>query len=85
MTPKETELYKKAVRIAAGAERRFLDALGRERRIDDREKREMYFDLFTGPAAHVACAQQELIAELFGVSDDKIHRDVSRVLQGGAE
>ncbi len=27
MTPKETELYKKAVRIAAGAERRFLDAL----------------------------------------------------------
>lgn len=85
MTPTEKGLYAKAVRIAAEPERRFLEAVDRERRIDDREKREMYFDLFTGPAAHVACAQQELIAELFGVSDDKIHRDVSRVLQGGAE
>ncbi|WP_305296592.1 hypothetical protein [Parvibacter caecicola] len=85
MTPAEKALYEKAVRIAAEPERRFLEAVDRERRIGDRAKREKYFDLFTGPAAHEACAQQELIAELFGVSAEKVHNDIARALEGGGQ
>lgn len=32
------------------------------------------------PAAQCACAQQELIAHLFGVSDERIHEDLARVI-----
>ena len=32
------------------------------------------------PAAVEACAQQSLIAELFGVSEEKVHEDITRLL-----
>ena len=64
---KNEQLYREAIKFAADAEERFLSAVEANKSFkDDRTL--------------CACAQQELIAHLFGVSDERIHEDLARVI-----
>lgn len=73
------KLYRKAIEIASDAERRFLEAHERNRGVAP-DIRERHRETFVQPAAVEACAQQSLIAELFGVSEEKVHEDITRLL-----
>lgn len=80
---KNEKLYREAIEIAVDAERRFLAALEANKSFkDDRVLQEKHHQLEVGPAASVACAQQELIAELFGVSEEKVHEDITKLIAG---
>ncbi len=73
------KLYRKAIEIASDAERRFLEAHEKNRGVAP-DIRERHRETFVQPAAVEACAQQSLIAELFGVSEEKVHEDITRLL-----
>ena len=73
------KLYRKAIEIASDAERRFLEAHEKNRGVAP-DIRERHRETFVQPAATEACAQQPLIAELFGVSEEKVHEDITRLL-----
>ena len=60
------KLYRQAIEIASYAEERFLEAHEKNRAVS--------------PAAAEACAQQSLIAELFGVSEKKVHQDLASAI-----
>ena len=78
---KNEKLYRKAIEIAMDAEERFLAAYEANKSFkDDQALRDKHHQLEVGPAASVACAQQELIAELFGVSEEKVHEDITQLL-----
>lgn len=80
---KNEKLYREAIEIAVDAERRFLAALEANKSFkDDRVLQEKHHQLEVQPAAMAACAQQELIAELFGVSEEKVHEDITRLATG---
>ncbi len=76
---KDEKLYRKAVEIATAAEERFLEAVEANRRAAP-DLMERHRELFVQPAAAEACAQQSLIAELFGVSEEKVNEDLARVI-----
>ena len=73
------KLYRKAIEIASDAERRFLEAHEKNRGVAP-DIRERHRETFVQPAATEACAHQPLIAELFGVSEEKVHEDITRLL-----
>ena len=73
------KLYRQAIEIASDAERRFLEAHEKNRGVAP-DIRERHRETFVQPAAVEACAQQSLIAELFGVSEEKVHEDITRLL-----
>lgn len=73
--------YIRAIEIAADAEERFLKAMEEHRAYaDDRALSEKHHQIAVQPAATEACAQQSLIAELFGVSEEKVHEDITQLL-----
>lgn len=74
---KNEKLYREAIEIASSAEERFLEAREANQRIAP-DLRERHREMFVQPAAAEACAQQSLIAELFGVSEEKVHEDLAR-------
>ena len=70
-----------AIKFAADAEERFLSAVEANKSFkDDRTLCEKHQQMEVIPVAQCACAQQELIAHLFGVSDERIHEDLARVI-----
>ena len=73
------KLYRKAIEIASDAERRFLEAHEKNRGVAP-DIRERHRETFVQPAAVEACAQQSLIAELFGVSEEKVNEDLARAI-----
>ena len=73
------KLYRQAIEIASYAEERFLEAHEKNRAVSP-ELRERHRETFVQPAASEACAQQSLIAELFGVSEEKVHEDLARAI-----
>ena len=78
---KNEQLYREAIKFAADAEERFLSAVEANKSLkDDRTLCETHQQMEVIPAAQCACAQQELIAHLFGVSDERIHEDLARVI-----
>lgn len=76
---KNEQLYRKAIEIATAAEERFLEAREANQRIAPGLK-EKHREMFVQPAAAEACAQQSLIAELFGVSEEKVNEDLARAI-----
>ena len=75
------KLYREAVKFAADAEERFLSAVEANKSFkDDRTLREKHQQMEVIPAAQAACAQQELIAHLFGVSDERVHEDIHALI-----
>lgn len=76
---KNEKLYRRAIEIASRAEERFLEAHEKNRTVSP-ELRERHREMFVQPAAAEACAQQSLIAELFGASEEKVHEDLARVI-----
>ena len=66
------KLYRQAIEIASYAEERFLEAHEKNRAVSP--------ETFVQPAAAEACAQQSLIAELFGVSEKKVHQDLASAI-----
>lgn len=76
---KNEKLYREAIKIASYAEERFLEAREKNRAVSP-ELRERHSETFVQPAAAEACAQQSLIAELFGVSEEKVNEDLARVI-----
>lgn len=78
---KNEKLYRKAIEIAVDAEERFLAAREANQSFrNDPELKEKHRRMEVQPAASVACAQQELIAKLFGVSDEKVNEDLARII-----
>lgn len=74
---KTDQLYREAIKFAADAEERFLSAVEANKSFkDDRALQEKHQQMEVTPAAQCACAQQELIAHLFGVSDERVHEDI---------
>lgn len=73
------KLYRQAIEIASYAEERFLEAREKNRAVSP-ELRERHSEMFVQPAAAEACAQQSLIAELFGVSEEKVNEDLARAI-----
>lgn len=80
-TVKNEKLYREAIEIASRAEERFLEAHEKNRAVSP-ELRERHREMFVQPAAAEACAQQSLIAALFGVSDERVHEDITNLLAG---
>ncbi len=78
-TMKNEKLYREAIEIASRAEERFLEAHEKNRAVSP-ELRERHREMFVQPAAAEACAQQSLIAELFGVSEEKVHEDLASAI-----
>lgn len=77
------KLYKQAIEIAVDAEARFLAAHEANKSFsDNRTLQEKHRQIKVQPAAAIACAQQEMIASLFCVSDEKVHEDISKLLAG---
>ena len=73
--------YFRAIEIAANTEERFLEAQEANRSFkDDPELMEKHRQMEVHPAAAEACAQQSLIAELFCVSEEKVHEDLARII-----
>ena len=78
---KNEKLYREAIEIAVDAEERFLEANEVNRSFEnDPVLKDMHHQFEVKPAAIEACAQQSLIAELFGVSEEKVHEDLARVI-----
>lgn len=78
---KNEKLYHEAIEIAVDAEERFLSAIEANKSFsDDRALQEKHRQMEVHPAAREACAQQELIAKLFGVSEEKIHEDITKLV-----
>lgn len=77
---KNEQLYRKAIETAAYQEEIFRKARADNGSIKE-ELRQMHRRMFVEPAAHGACAQQDLIAQLFGVSEEKVHEDISKVIE----
>lgn len=78
---KNEKLYREAIEIAAEAEERFLEANEANRSFEnDPVLKDMHHQLEVKPAAIEACAQQSLIAELFGVSEEKVHEDLASAI-----
>lgn len=75
------KLYKQAIEIASNTEGRFLEAYEKNRAVSP-ELRERHHEMFVQPAAAETCAQQSLIAELFGVSEERVHEDITRLATG---
>lgn len=79
---KNEQLYREAIKFAADAEERFLSGAEANKSFkDDRTLREKHQQVKVIPAAQAACAQQELIAHLFGVSDERIHEDINALIE----
>ncbi len=76
---KNEKLYRQAIEIASYAEERFLEAREANQRTAP-DLKEKYREMFVQPAAAEACAQQSLIAELFGVSEEKVNEDLARAI-----
>ncbi|MCB6760094.1 hypothetical protein LI088_04310 [Adlercreutzia equolifaciens] len=75
------KLYRQAIEIASYAEERFLEAREANQSFNDNpELKEKHRQMEVQPAAAEACAQQSLIAELFGVSEEKVHEDLARAI-----
>lgn len=73
--------YIRAIAIAANAEERFQEARAANQSFrDDPELKEKHRQMEVQPAAAEACAQQSLIAELFGVSEDRVHEDITQLI-----
>lgn len=78
---KNEKLYREAIKLAAPAEERFLAAIEANKSFsDDRALREKHHRMEVQPAAREVCAQQELIAALFGVSDERVHEDIHSLI-----
>lgn len=78
---KNEELYRKAIEIAVDAEGRFLAAVRAYKSFEgDISLQEKHHQMEVQPAAREVCAQQELIAELFGVSEEKVHEDITKLI-----
>ena len=78
---KTDQLYREAIKFAADAEERFLSAVEANKSFkDDRALQEKHQQMEVIPAAQCACAQQELIAHLFGVSDERVHEDIHALI-----
>lgn len=78
---KNEKLYREAIEIAAEAEERFLEANEANRSFEnDPVLKDMHHQLEVKPDAIEACAQQSLIAELFGVSEEKVHEDLASAI-----
>ena len=77
------KLYKQAIEIAVDAAERFLAAVEVNNTFgDNRALQEKHRKMEVQPAAAIACAQQEMIASLFCVSDEKVHEDITQLLTG---
>ena len=75
------QLYREAIKFAADAEERLLSAVEANKSLkDDRTLRERHQEMEVIPAAQRACAQQELIAHLFGVSYERVYEDITRFI-----
>ena len=77
---KNEKLYREAIEIAVDAEERFLEANEVNKSFNDLVLQDKHYHIKVVPAASIACAQQELIAELFGVSEEKVHEDLARAI-----
>lgn len=66
------ELYNKAIAIASEAEMLFIAA--HDEYMNDKHT-QSYYRIAVRPKADRVCAQKELIAELFGVTYEQVHRD----------
>lgn len=79
---KNEQLYRKAIAFAVDAEEQFLAALEANKTFtDNRALQEKHRAMEVQPAAMKACAQQELIAHLFGVSDERVHEDINALIE----
>ncbi len=78
---KNEKLYKQAIEIAADSDERFRKVFAVNGNIEDQERKELHRRLEVQPAAAAACAQSELVATLFGVSDERVNEDISEVLK----
>ncbi len=84
---KNEKLYREAIEIAVEVEERFLCAIEANKSFsDDLALKEKHRQMDVQPAAQEVCAQQELIAKLFGVSEEKVHEDIHLLIEqeGGA-
>lgn len=77
---KNEKLYRKALELAVECEREFLRVVEHNHHIEDALARERQREALVIPAANRACAQQELIASLFNVSDEKVHEDIRAII-----
>lgn len=77
---KNEQLYREAIKYASEAEEKFLYFNERNKRITDRDARDFHHRGVVAPAAQASCAQQELIAHLFGVSDERVHEDIHALI-----
>ena len=79
---KNEKLYREAIKFAVAAEERFLSAVEANKSLkNNRTLCERHQEMEVIPAAQCACAQQELIAHLFGVSDERIDEDLARYIK----
>lgn len=80
---KNEQLYREAIKFATESERDFLEVVEVNKSYkDNRPLQEKHQQIAVVPAAKVACAQQDLIAHLFGVSDERIHEDIHALIEG---
>lgn len=77
---KNQKLYQKAIEYAVDAEVKFHKARIQNARFEDRSLKDKHQSMELIPAANAACAQQELIAYLFDVSDEKVNEDVNKIV-----
>lgn len=75
---KNEQLYREAIAIAAEKDAAFLEKFEANQQFNySQELKEMHHRIEVVPAASAACAQSELIARLFGVSEEKVSEDIA--------
>lgn len=79
LTEKYKDLYQKAIEIAATSDKKFHEAFAKRDSFSNPEHKDLYHSMEVEPAAREACAQSELVAELFGVSDERVNEDIAKV------
>lgn len=71
------ELYNKAIAIASEAEMLFIAA---HDEYMNGSHTKSYHRIAVKPQADRVCAQKELVAELFGVTYEQVHKDISNYI-----
>lgn len=78
MNATEKRLYKEAIKALAEKDLLFDERAEYEKGIEDADRRQRFFELYTQPAARALCAQSELVCQLFCVSDEKLQLDIAK-------
>lgn len=78
---KNEQLYRKAIEFAAEREKDFLDAYGANCSFPFGEYRDRHYQRRVVPTSAAICAQEELIAHMFGVSEERVHEDIHALIE----